>query len=495
MISLVLSSNMFQTYVFANIVGILTYLFINFYSKNFQVSKAAKRFLIFDRIGDAMFLAGLIIILYFVINYPIYQSEEFLSYTSLPEAASDLYVYLSDIGFYSVCLLFLISALIKTAQFPFQNVMIDSSEAPLPVCILIQTATNVAIGIFICIRLLPLFNHSELLLETIICLSLINVLICSFFAVAQENIKKMLAYSTSAQFGLMFLSIGLLLPNISLFYLLTHSVAKALLFIVVGLFIKNSIDKCGDFENIKIERKGNPLLVCSYIVSIVSLAGICFGGFFAKEALFENIQILNSCCVSIIFSLAIFMNTYYLFKSYFKIFKHNETTNNINVSISDKSIMITLTLLVVFATYLISQDLTFDSFKDVISSTKSIFSETSLLIIAFVGALLAYGVTIKKWESLPPIINNFARNGGYMNKIFDFICDNIYEPICLLFKKIDKYFINTIYSCFENITKTIAWVISYSQTGNIQSYFANAIFVIIVILVFCLLITVGIGEG
>ena len=118
----------------------------------------------------------------------------------------------------------------------------------------------------------------------------------------------------------------------------------------------------------------------------------------------------------------------------------------------------------------------------------------SLIIITTLGALTAFGVSLKKWESLPPVVNGFARNGGFIDKIYAFFGDYIFDPIAGLTKKIDKCIIDAFVNFQATATKTVAWFVSYSQGGNIQSYLAHSVFVIIVIFVFCLIMAIGIGE-
>ena len=365
-------------------------------------------------------------------------------------------------------------------------------EAPTPISALIHAATMVSAGIFLCIRLLPLFNLSEMMADTMLYFGLATAFICAFFAVAQTNIKKMLAYSTSSQLGLMFTALGVLAPSATLYYLFTHAFAKALMFLIAGILIKYTANGSAEYADMKISRKNNPVTALCYFISILSLSGIFFGGFFAKEILFENLQISNSMAVVGIFCIICFMTAYYLFKSYFMIFEKG--IELVKLPKIQQSAIVTMMFLVVGATYFISKDLSFGGFCDafeILSGPKNVLS---LIIIAFLGALTAFGVSLRKWESLPPIINGFAKNGAFIDKIFAFFADYIFDPIANLAKKIDKYVIDAFVNCQATITKTVSWFVSYSQGGNIQSYLAHSVFVIVIILLFCLVMAIGIGE-
>ncbi len=492
MMALVLSSNLVQTYLFWELIGVCSYLFVNYYFKKSVSSNAAKRVLIIDRIGDTLFFTGLLILLYFLFNYPIDANGELLAYTTLTDSASDFYVYFSDVGFYLTSMLFFGAALVKSAQFPLHVWLVDAMEAPTPISALIHASAMVSAGIFLCVRLLPMFDLSEMMADTILYFGLATAFVCAFFAVAQTNIKKMLAYSTSSQLGLMFVALGIFAPAMATYYLFTHAFAKALLFLVSGLLIKYAGNGSLEYSDMKISRRSNPVTALCYFVAILSLSGIFFGGFFAKELLFENLQITNSFAVVSIFCIICFMTAYYLFKSYFLIFESGCETvkipNNLKISV------VFLMFIVVGVTYFVSKDLSFGGFCDsfeILSEPKSVLS---LIIIAVLGAMTAYGVVLKKWESLPSAVNRFARNGAYFDKIYAFFTDYVFEPIAGLAKKIDKHVIDAFVNFQATATKTVAWFVSYSQGGNIQSYLAHAVFVTVLILVFCLIMAIGIGE-
>ncbi len=491
MTALILSSNMVQTYLFWEIIGVCSYLFVNYYFSKSRVSNSAKRVLIFDRIGDVMFFLGLLILIYFLLIYPIEEGTELLAYSALSTSATDFYVYFSDTGFYLTLLLFFGAAILKSAQFPVQVWLIDAMEAPTPISALIHAATMVSAGIFLCVRLLPMFELSELMTDTMLYFGLTTAFVCAFFAVAQTNIKKMLAYSTSSQLGLMFTALGFLTPSAALYYLYTHAFAKALLFLVAGLLIKYTADGSLEYSDMKISRKSNPVTALCYFIAILSLSGIFFGGFFAKELLFENLQITNSIAVVSVFCAICFMTAYYLFKSYFLIFEKGHDFVEIPKTL--KFSLVVMMFLVVVATYFISSDLSLVGFYNAFENLTEPKNVYSLLLIAVLGALTAFGVVLKKWESLPPVVNEFAKNGAYLDKIFTFFADYVFYPIAGLTKKIDKYFIDAFVNAQGVVTKTVAWFVSYSQSGNIQSYLANSIFIIVLLLVFCLVVAIGIG--
>ncbi len=492
MMALVLSSNLIQTYVFWEIVGVCGYLLVNYYFKNSSVSKSAKKVLIFDRISDILFLSGLLILTYFILIYPMSGNEYLFDYSSLDNAAADFYVYFSDTGFYWTLMLLFGAALIKSAQFPFQVSLTEAMKAPLPASALIYSSALLSSGIFLCCRLMPLFLLSEMMYDTILYFGLFSASICAFFAVAQLNIKKMLAFSTSSQLGIIYIALTVLSVSSALYYLFTFALANLLLFLIAGLLIKYTANGSSDYIDMKISTKNNPVTALCYFVSILSLSGIFFGGFFAKEILFEKLQITNSVAVVSLFCLICFMTAYYLFKSYFLIFEKGISTVKIPNTL--KVPIVAIMFFVVIATYFVSNDLSFSGFREVFEHLSQPVTVYSLVIISLLGVLTAYGVVLKKWESLPLKINVFCRNGAYIDNIFGLFVDFVFEPIAGLVKKIEKHIISSFYNFQATLTKSIAWIISYSQCGNIQSYITISLFVILLILVFCLIIALGLGE-
>ena len=169
----------------------------------------------------------------------------------------------------------IIGAFVKSAQFPFHTWLIDAMKAPTPISALIHSATMVCMGIFLIIRIYPLLTTEILNIITFI--GLLTAIICAFVAIAQTNIKKMLAYSTSSQLGLMFLALGLGSIEVAIFYLQINSFTKALLFLCSGA-ISNA------YETLEMPKMGGLkktdfYLSLYWLVGALSLSGLFFGGF------------------------------------------------------------------------------------------------------------------------------------------------------------------------------------------------------------------------
>ncbi|MCD7740559.1 MAG: hypothetical protein LUH11_04340, partial [Candidatus Gastranaerophilales bacterium] len=229
MAGLILSPNLIQLYIFWELVGIASYLLVGFFYKNEDVSQSAKKVFIINRIGDFALLCGIIIFAYFSVTYMNQSSDNFLSFTDIENFHNQLESLTYPNVYNIICILFLIGAFVKSAQFPFHQWLIDAMKAPMPVSALIHSATMVCAGIFLIIRIFPLLNKD--LLNIILYTGITTAVLCAFIALGQTNIKKMLAFSTASQLGLMFSLIGLGEISIAVIYLVIHSFTKALLFL------------------------------------------------------------------------------------------------------------------------------------------------------------------------------------------------------------------------------------------------------------------------
>ena len=294
MAGLFFSPNLFQTYVFWEIAGIASYLLIGFEYNKSEKSLASKKVFIINRIGDTALIAGIIICSYFMYQYSSDKSLTALPYTDMSTISSFMYAYTSPLLFKIVCALFVIAGVIKSAQFPFYTWLQDAMEAKLPVSALLHSATLVAAGLFVVLRMTPLLVLDGSILKMIICLGLLTAVICSISACAQKNPKKALAYSTSAQFGLIYTGVGLLNIKAAMVLFIAHAFIKSLLFILLP-----EENKKWDYFN-----------CVMFFISGISLSGLIFAGMSAKEILAHNM----SSDIKIIFCLISFLTAFYIIR-------------------------------------------------------------------------------------------------------------------------------------------------------------------------------------
>lgn len=291
MAGLLFSANLFQMYAFWELVGVLSYLLIGFDYKNRDKSEASRRVLIMNRVGDTALLAGIIMTSYFMYNYAGNLSFAGLSFEDMNAISTLLYAYTSTPLFCTVCILFMIGGFVKSAQFPFYTWLQDAMEAKLPVSALLHSATMVVAGVYLIVRLLPFFSLEENLLKIIAGVGIFTALICSILASLETHPKKVLAYSTSANLGLMFLAAGGLNIRAAILLLVAHAFIKSMLFLALG--VKNSY-----------------VGFITFLLGGLSLSGIIFSGLVAKEYLFSSLHGIWG----VIFCIISFLSAFYIIR-------------------------------------------------------------------------------------------------------------------------------------------------------------------------------------
>lgn len=285
MLMLVLSNNFIQLFFGWEGVGLVSYLLIGFYfEKESAVFANLKAFLI-NRIGDCGFLLGIGLILAYVGS---------LNYNDL----FDNLVNLQGIKIFGnydlitvICLLLFIGAMGKSAQFPLHVWLPDSMEGPTPISALIHAATMVTAGIFMVARLSPLYNLSTTSLSFIMIIGSINCLFMGLLALIQNDIKRVIAYSTLSQLGYMVVALGCGAYSVAIFHLMTHAFFKGLLFLAAGSVIV-AMHHVQDMRNMGGLKKYMPVTFITIVVGSLAISGIPpFAGFFSKDMILEAVSL------------------------------------------------------------------------------------------------------------------------------------------------------------------------------------------------------------
>ncbi len=270
MITLVAGSNLLIMFIGWEGVGLCSYLLIGFWHKVQENNDAAKKAFIMNRIGDLGFLAGV-----FIIGY-LFNS---LDYTTIKHAiAVGEYVDLGWLAFATFCLF--IGATGKSAQLPLYTWLPDAMAGPTPVSALIHAATMVTAGIFMITRLNFLFELTPIILNIIATIGALTALIAAFIALVQTDIKKVLAYSTVSQLGLMFLALGLGAYEIAVFHVITHAFFKACLFLGSGSVI-HALGGEQDMRKMGGLKGSMKITFITFLISTLAISGIFpLSGFF-----------------------------------------------------------------------------------------------------------------------------------------------------------------------------------------------------------------------
>ena len=308
MTGLVLSNNLLQTFLFWELVGLASYLLIGFWYQKPAAATAARKAFVINRLADLGFYLGIIMLflLFGTVNFLSLERAALLK--ALPEGT------LMMLG-----LLIFMGVMGKSAQFPFHVWLPDAMEGPTPVSALIHSATMVAAGVFLLSRNFGLFSTSETTLQVILIAGSLTALTGAFLATIQRDIKKILAYSTVSQLGLMVMAIGAGSFVSGMFHLTTHAYFKSLLFLTSGAFIHrfhtNDIFEIGSQGG-----KKEYLSLAALGFGLASLCGIFpFAGFFSKDLILETLRHHHLFFYGIAI-LVSFLTVYYSFRLFFIIY-------------------------------------------------------------------------------------------------------------------------------------------------------------------------------
>ena len=299
MLILISSQNYLQLFIGWEGVGLCSYLLINFWYTRIQANKAAIKAMLVNRLGDAALIAGIILIW---INYG---SINFLS------------VFPTNIesGKFIIPLLLLLGAVGKSAQLGLHTWLPDAMEGPTPVSALIHAATMVTAGVYLIIRSSSLFEESYLILILTTIIGSLTALFAATIGLAQNDIKKIIAYSTCSQLGFMVLSCGLSYYSLALFHLVNHAFFKAILFLGAGSVIHSLLDE-QDTRKMGAAIKTQPLSYLFILVGSLALAGFPFlSGYYSKDLLlelsFQQHYIIYACWLGLTATL---LTAFYSFK-------------------------------------------------------------------------------------------------------------------------------------------------------------------------------------
>ncbi len=304
MLLLVLADNLWVMFIGWEGVGLASYLLIGFWYEESQNARAGAKAFVTNRLGDLGFLVGIFLL-------SIYFSD--LSFSSINMGASTLPLFWLEV----IGISLFIGASGKSAQVPLHIWLADAMAGPTPVSALIHAATMVTAGIFMMARLNGLFVHAELTLSVVAILGTATAFIAACLALIQNDIKKILAYSTVSQLGFMAAAIGAKAFSTSLFHLYTHAFFKATLFLAAGALI-HSLGGEQDITKMGGQRKKNKWNFYSFLVGSLALAGIFpTSGFFSKDDILLRVYSAGDMgkVLFAILLLTAVMTAYYIFRA------------------------------------------------------------------------------------------------------------------------------------------------------------------------------------
>ena len=322
MLMLVMSNNFLQLFFGWEAVGLVSYLLIGFWYTRPTAIKANMKAFLVNRVGDFGFILGIGLLLAYAgsMNYTeVFAKRGELAQLTLPGTDWMLLTV--------ACICLFVGAMGKSAQFPLHVWLPDSMEGPTPISALIHAATMVTAGIFMVTRMSPLFELSDTALSFILVIGAITALFMGFLGTMQNDIKRVVAYSTLSQLGYMTVALGASAYSVAVFHLMTHAFFKALLFLGAGSVIIG-MHHDQDMRNMGGLRKYMPITWITSLLGSLALIGTpFFSGFYSKDSIIDaaaESHLAGSGFAYFAVLASVFVTAFYSFRMYFMVFHGKE---------------------------------------------------------------------------------------------------------------------------------------------------------------------------
>jgi NADH-quinone oxidoreductase subunit L len=500
MLLLVLGSNYLFMFVGWEGVGLCSYLLIGFWFKNHEYNAAANKAFIMNRIGDLGLLLGIILIF---INFGSIEYQTVFSNSSAADTGTLTWI----------TVLLFIGAMGKSAQVPLYTWLPDAMAGPTPVSALIHAATMVTAGVYMVARNNALYALSPFSMQLVLVVGLCTALFAATIAIQQNDIKKVLAYSTVSQLGLMFVALGLGAFSTGIFHMATHAFFKALLFLGAGSVI-HALQGDQDIRRMGGLRKYLPVTYTTFFIAVLAISGIPpFAGFFSKDEILAA-AFAYSPAVWVVALLASLLTVFYMFRLLYLVFfgasrfEHASDKHHVHESPASMAVpLIVLAVLSVVGGFInIPSALSGNAwltnylnpvFQSSMNTGHHLRHSTEYVLMAIVLGLtvlviaFAYGRFVKK-ENVPAEdghkkgMANVLYHKYYIDEIYDYV---IVKPIFRLStfsdKVIERLAVDKVVNSFGELVTGGSRLLRRIQTGSIGFY----IFVMVISIIVLLTIT------
>ncbi|MCH5327982.1 MAG: NADH-quinone oxidoreductase subunit L [Coprobacter sp.] len=478
MLGLVVATNIFQMYIFWELVGASSYLLIGFYYTKPSAISASKKAFIVTRFADLGFLVGILLLSFFT------QTFDFGTLTegnALASMAGKTFMGLSA-GVWAMSLIFMGGAG-KSAMFPLHIWLPDAMEGPTPVSALIHAATMVVAGVYLVARLFPVYCQVPEVLDLITCVGAFTALYAAVVACVQTDIKRVLAFSTISQIAFMLVALGVSSADhglgymASMFHLFTHAMFKALLFLGAGAIIhavhSNEMSHMGGL------RKYMPVTHITFLIACLAIAGIPpFSGFFSKDEILAA-AFDKSTFWGVWMTVVAGLTAFYMFRLYFNIFWGKEAEHDHTPHEAPKTMSLPLIFLAVVTC--VAGFIPFGEFVTSNGLAYHIHIEMSVAVTSVIVALA--GIALATWLYKNPNekpdrmaasmsgLYKWAYHRFYIDEVYIFITHKIiFNCISTPIAWFDRHVVDGTMNMFAWLTQTVSFRIRKLQSGQLQSY-------------------------
>ena len=489
MLGLVVATNIFQMYIFWELVGVSSYLLIGFFYRLPSAVSASKKAFIVTRFADLGFLIGILLLSYYTNTF------NFIELTSAPEtvlATTGGATYMGASVLTWAMVLIFTGGMGKSAMMPLHIWLPDAMEGPTPVSALIHAATMVVAGVYLVARMFPLYCVVDASMTFICCVGAITAFYAAAVACAQIDIKRILAFSTISQIAFMMVSLGCAYDQpiegvhysglgymAGMFHLFTHAMFKALLFLGAGALI-HAVHS-NDYTAMGGLRKYMPITHWTFLIGCLAIAGIWpFAGFFSKDemlaAMFTRHWFWGAWM-----TMVAGLTAFYMFRLYYLVFWGEENPNYAHHRPHDGPWQMSLPLILLAGVSICCGWIQFGEFVTWNGVPYHIHIEAPVaatsLIVAVAGIALATLMYMKKnrlpemFKKACPGLWEAAHRRFYWDEIYMFITHKIiFNIICKSIAWFDRHVIDATMDGFAKVTQKTSYAIKGMQSGEIQGY-------------------------
>ena len=478
MLGLVVATNIFQMYVFWELVGVSSYLLIGFYYTKPEAIAASKKAFIVTRFADLGFLIGILLYGYYMQTFTFSPSEEQLMRAGMVLPLALGLMFVGGAG--------------KSAMFPLHIWLPDAMEGPTPVSALIHAATMVVAGVYLVARMFPLFiGFAPQTLHWVAYIGMFTAFYAATVACVQSDIKRVLAFSTISQIGFMMVALGVctsLDPHegglgymASMFHLFTHAMFKALLFLGAGCVIhavhSNEMSFMGGL------RKYMPVTHITFLIACLAIAGIPpFSGFFSKD------EILTACfrfspVAGWIMTVIAGMTAFYMFRLYYCIFWGKTNDNYVHHTPHESPVVMTLPLVILAAiTVVAGWAMPFGHFVSSNGHAYDIHLDTTVaatsIVVAVIAILIATWMYAGKTQPVADMLqkkfsrlHHAAYKRFFMDELWLFVTKKIiFRCVSTPLAWFDRHVIDQFMNFMAWSTNAAGETVQPMQSGKIQTY-------------------------
>jgi NADH-quinone oxidoreductase subunit L len=472
MLTLTVADNFILLYMAWELVGLSSYLLIGFWYQKPAAASAAKKAFVVTRFGDFGFLVGILVLSFLAGTFNFAEAQSFIRAGNIAPGMVTLIVLLLFCG-----------AVGKSGQFPLHVWLPDAMEGPTPVSALIHSATMVAAGVYMVARLYGIFLTSADALTVIAYLGAFTAIFTAVIALAQNDIKRVLAYSTLSQLGYMMLSLGVGGYGAGMFHLMTHAAFKSLLFLCAGSVIHavgtNDIWRMGGLG------RRMPVTMVTFVIAALALAGVFpFSGFWSKDEILKSVLLSGHQDLYIVSLVTVFLTAFYMSRVFFVAFT-GAPRGDVHAHESPRVMTVPLAILSVFALGLgvialpwLGKDiytfLSLDGLERPGGLNISILLQSDILAIAgILAAFLVYRVKLVRPETIRTragFLYTIVANKFYIDEFYMLLINGLFLTGTRVVAWFDRHVVDGAVNVAGFLSRRTGDALRLTVTGKVQNY-------------------------